>query len=135
MTLYQNFTYFYLEISIFQNTAEGIYIHPLLMGLLITDLISLWNSFCCLSMLKSNTRHNNILDLFLTNDSNFVQYIKCLDIFISDHLLIQIYTNFFKNLNTESQIIQIDSNELNFLNFDLNKANFKEINYYMNKID
>ena len=84
---------------------------------------------------KSNTRHNNILDLFLTNDSNFVQYIECLDIFISDHLLIQIYTNFFKNLNTESQIIQIDSNELNFLNFDLNKANFKEINYYLSKID
>ena len=51
---------------------------------------------------EQNTRKQNILDLFLTDDPNFVHLIKCEDLLISDHNLVKIYTNFFSCLSTDS---------------------------------
>ena len=81
-----------------------------------------------------NTRQNNVLDLFLTNDLNFVKFVQSVDIYISDHLMIQIFTDFFRNLSTESSCF-VDSIDCDFSNFDLNKANFNEINEDLLKIN
>ena len=83
-----------------------------------------------------NTRKQNILDLFLTDDPNFVHMVKCEDLLISDHNLIKIFTDFFSCLNTNSpERATCDSKNLTFSNFNLLKANFEKINLALETID
>ena len=87
---------------------------------------------------QENTRKSNILDLFLTNDPNFVSLIQCKDINFSDHNIVKIYTTYFNNVNKmgfpkENE----DKNELSrdFSDFNLNSANFNQINYELDLIN
>ena len=85
---------------------------------------------------EQNTRKQNILDLFLTDDPNFVHLIKCEDLLISDHNLVKIYTNFFSCLSTDSYgKIASDTSCLTFSDFNLPKANFDKINLNLNNTD
>ena len=86
---------------------------------------------------KESTRGKNILDLFLTNDSNFVHLVQSTDIQISDHNLITIFTDFFKNLDTESNTACNNTVEttLDFSIFNFAKANVQQIDRAFAELD
>ena len=83
-----------------------------------------------------NTRKENVLDLFLSDDPNFVHLIECEDLLLSDHNLVKIYTNFFGclNINSKENFVPV-SHSPNFSNFNLQKANFERINYILKSFD
>ena len=78
---------------------------------------------------QAPTRGNNILDLFLTSDPNFVELIQCENIHMSDHKLVKTYTNFFpfldKNMSVTSDSCEVTTD---FSSLDLANANFDDIN-------
>ena len=101
---------------------------------------SLLNSFMdehlLLQYIKANTRKNNILDLFLTNDPNFVHLVKCVDFNISDHYVVKIFTDCFKSLNTDlDHAGQPEISGLDFSTFNLNHANYDGINNELSQIN
>ena len=65
----------------------------------ITPEISIFNNFMdkhfFTQYVHENTRKNNILDLFLTENLNFVSSIKVEEINFSDHNLITIFNSYF----------------------------------------
>ena len=83
---------------------------------------------------KQKTRKNNILDLFLTNDPTFVHMVECTNLNISDHLMVKIYTNFFSFLSSGSKPHKVQDC-LDFSVFNLQRANFGEINNEIASID
>ena len=85
--------------------------------------------------INENTRSNNILDLFLTNNPNFVHLVKCEDIAISDHNLVKIFTDFFSFPNTEIRTASTVSNKPDFSALNLSKANFEVINHTINSLN
>lgn len=85
-----------------------------------------------------NTRENNILDLFLTSNPNFVHFVKCENIHISDHSLVKIFTNFFSSLSTDYCTHDSDNHSSDILDFsllNLNCVNFTTINNELKVID
>ena len=83
----------------------------------------------------SNTRKNNLLDLFFTDNSNFVQHIKTEDVAFSDHRLLKIFNTFFSPIIKDTVPKQKDSLGLDFSIFNLQTANFKEINRELFDVD
>ena len=69
------------------------------------------------------TRKTNILDLFLTDNPNFVDCVKVRNCSYSDHNLVNIYTSFFSPVKD----IASPSTELTGLNFSL--LNFNNVNW------
>ena len=84
---------------------------------------------------EKNTRKENVLDLFLSDDPNFVHLVECEDLLISDHNLVKIYTNFFGCLNTNFEKFSPNLQIPSFSDFNLHKANFVKINHILNGID
>ena len=66
---------------------------------------NLFNQFTDVNFLsqyvQDSTRKNNILDLFLTDNPDFVKLIKCSELYISDHLLVHIFTDNFNISSTD----------------------------------
>ena len=88
--------------------------------------------------INENTRKNNLLDLFLTNDPNFVQHINVNDVHFSDHRLVEIFTPFFSNnLDTDKNHTNnsVQNDELDFSKFNLNSTNFNELNLDLSSIN
>ena len=101
----------------------------------LKDLI---NKFFLSQYIHQNTRGSNILDLFLTNNPNFVQHVNVKDINYSDHCLVEIYTSFFpSNLGTynPNSLSNIEKSQLDFSKINLNTTNFKQVNLKLSKID
>ena len=82
------------------------------------------DNFLC-QYVNQNTRQNNILDLFLTSDANFVKLVECSEIFISDHLMVKVFTDFFQCLSPGSKVKQRANTSTDFNIFNINKANFE----------
>ena len=76
------------------------------------------------------TRKDNILDLFFTNDSNFIQHLDVNNVPFSDHNLIYIYTSFFSNnLCTEEIAPQGDiDTDCDFSKLNLSTTKFDAVN-------
>ena len=92
-------------------------------------LINFMEDHFLFQYVEENTRKSNILDLFLTNNSNFVHLVKCEDLSISDHRLVKIFTNCFNFENTVSyETNSCNSVEFDFSTLNLNSANFECIN-------
>ena len=108
---------------------------------LSSHLITFMDKFFMSQYVQESTRKNNILDLFITNNPNFVQLIKVSDIDISDHKLVQIFTNSFPNCNALSSpnaVQPIESTadgDFDFSKFDLHSADFNLINFEFSNID
>ena len=84
-------------------------------------------------MLISLPEKNNILDLFLSNNSNLVLQCKQKDTSLSDHRIVEIQTTYnIKNKpsNPKPPILPYTFRALNF-----NKADFIQINNHLNNID
>ena len=99
------------------------------------DLSKFINQHLFSQYIKENTRQNNILDLFFTNDINFVQFVKVNDINISDHNLVEIYTSFFPYLSTDNVYYSPMQCEQDFSKFNFNSSNFEEINLEFSRIN
>ena len=86
-----------------------------------------------------NTRNNNILDLFLTDNSRFVDLIEVEEISFSDHSLVKIYTTFFSNSainsNESSKAIDNQNSKLDFSAFNLYSTNYDKMNAEFSTID
>ena len=103
---------------------------------LYKQLIMFMNEHFFSQYVTDFTRGENILDLFLTENPNFVHFIKCEDISLSDHYLVRIYTNFFRGLDTDLHRRPVASLELlNFSAFDLDGADFDQINRELESVD
>ena len=72
------------------------------------------------------TRNSNILDLFLTDNPNFVQLIKVDTIPYSDHNLVKIFTTYFSLKETVSCNRVEDHHDFSSLN--LNSADWSSVN-------
>ena len=103
------------------------------------NLLNFMDKHFLTQYVNEKTRINNILDLFLTDNPNFVQHIKVKDISFSDHSLIKIYTTFFHTLNSTShKKLNSDpelTNEPDFSIFNLNSSDFVKINAELCKIN
>ena len=84
-----------------------------------------------------NTRKSNILDLLLTDDCNFVQLVKAIDVNFSDHKLVKIFTDSFSSLNQTPNTATnlIHCGDLHFSKINLNSSDFESINSEFSKID
>ena len=100
------------------------------------QLVSFMNKHFLSQYVEEYTRKNNILDLFLSNNPNFVHLIKCDDFAISDYYLVKIYTDFFDFSNTDFSIVNsCNSTDFDFSQFNLNSADFKNINNDFKNVD
>ena len=101
-----------------------------------TKLKNFTDDHLLLQYIKSNTRKNNILDLFFTNNSDFVQFVKIHDALISDHYLIEIFTSFFNNNSSTGKDTHLTNNlDHDFSKLNLSTANFEQINLEFAKIN
>ena len=83
------------------------------------------------------TRKSSLLDLFITNDANFVNLVKVDDICYSDHKIVRIYSNFF-NTSIKSSVSypkSMPTQELDFSKFNITNANFDDINSELSAIN
>ena len=66
-------------------------------------------------MVQENTRQNNILDLLLTNNSDFVNSIGVRDTVLSDHRLLDINIHYEQaSPNSDSPLNRYPLSQLNF---------------------
>ena len=84
---------------------------------------------------REGTRGNNLLDLFLSDDPDFVKYVKVRDTDMSDHKIIYIYNSFFQKSILKPPILIKENPELNFSQLNLNTANFQNINRDISKVN
>ena len=83
-----------------------------------------------------NTRLQNILDLFLTNEPHFVKLVKVEKLPISDHNLIKIYTNYFWNLaKTQTTYEAEENNGTDFMKLNFNTSNTTKIQQEFSAVD
>ena len=83
--------------------------------------------------IEKPTRKSNILDLFLSNNSNLVLYSEVTDTSLSDHRIVKIRTTqniCTKNINQKPPIPPHSFRSLNF-----NKADFNKINNHLESVD
>ena len=64
-----------------------------------STFLSFMNKYFLTQHITKNTRYNNILDLFLTNDRHFVRLVQIEKTRLSDHNIIYIHTSFFNNFS------------------------------------
>ena len=99
------------------------------------DLCSFMEKFFLSQYVRENTRKNNILDLFITDDCNFAELVKVNNVNFSDHNIVKNFTNFFSNLSST----KITSNEqvgnLDFSKINYNLSDFESINFEFSKVD
>ena len=101
-----------------------------------TDLINFMDKYFLSQYIEENTRKNNILDLFITNNPLFSQVIETSEIDISDHNLIKIYTPFFSKLfDMQSVSVPSVNSNLDFSQFNLESADFTKINQHLHNTD
>ena len=102
-----------------------------------TDLDNFINNHFLTQYIQENTRKNNILDLFFSNDPNFVQLVKINNINFSDHNIVKIYNTYFNNLNSDTFNKALDNNNsgIDFSKLNLNSSNFPQINLEFSKIN
>ena len=77
------------------------------------------------------TRYNNILDLFLTNNSNLVLHIDSTKTELSDHNVIEIYTT--TTVNEDSQLL--DKSDFTFRNLNLEKIDYVAVKNHLKNVD
>ena len=100
-----------------------------------SELINFMERFLFTQYINENTRKNNILDLFITDDPNFVQLVKVEDTILSDHNLIKIFNTFFSGLSTDTVTPTKLNLPIDFSNLNLNTADFTGINSAFSQID
>ena len=61
----------------------------------ITSLFNFTDKFSLTQYISENTRKHNLLDLFFTENPNFVDLIQVEDVEYSDHRLVKVYNSFF----------------------------------------
>ena len=99
------------------------------------------DKFFLTQYVHQNTRESNTLDLFFTNDPNFVEHICVEDISYSDHRLVEIYTSFFSSNNLASYKNDLNSPVdagnagLDFSKINLNSTDFGQVNLEICKIN
>ena len=79
------------------------------------------------------TRKDNILDLFITNNSNLVLQCNTIDTSLSDHRIVKIQTTYNIKNKLSNQKAPILPHTFRSLNF--NKADFVQINDHLKSID
>ena len=104
-----------------------------------TALFNFMDKHLFSQFIHENTRKNNILDLLLTDNPNFVQLVQVKDISISDHCLVQIFTSFFSNSHLGTDLarnytVEGDSG-LDFSKFNLQSSDYYKINQELSVID
>ena len=102
-----------------------------------SNLKNFMDNFFLTQYVRESTRKKNILDLFLTDDPNFVNLVRINDISISDHYLVEIFTTFFDGLEKpkEEEKTEKDILELDFRKLNLNTSDFTKINQEFSQID
>ena len=102
-----------------------------------TDLDNFINNHFLTQYIQENTRKNNILDLFFSNEPNFVQLVKINNINYSDHNIVKIYTTYFNDLNSDTfnKALENNNSGIDFSKLNLNSSNFPEINLEFSKIN
>ena len=84
---------------------------------------------------NKNTRKGNILDLFITDNSNFVNFIKIDKISFSDHNLVTIFNTFFSTLVKDTVQKVQDFSYPDFSIFNLNTVNYTNLNKELSDVD
>ena len=79
------------------------------------------------------TRKSNILDLFLTNNSNLVLQCKPIDTSLSDHRIVKIQTT--HNINTKYGNPKPPFQPHTFRSLNFNKANYDQINDHLKTVN
>ena len=102
-----------------------------------SNLKNFMDNYFLTQYVRESTRKKNILDLFLTDDPNFVNLVRINDISISDHYLVEIFTTFFDGLEKPKQVEKTkkDISELDFTKLNLNTSDFTKINQEFSQID
>ena len=88
--------------------------------------------------IQTNTRQNNTLDLFLSNNPNFSQHVNVEDAYFTDHRIITIFTSYFANkiiTVNENVSSPLDNNQLDFSKFNLNSTNFTALNLELSRMN
>ena len=82
------------------------------------------------------TRKYNILDVFLTNDSNLVQHVTATPSDISDHNLIDVLSmEFLPSHDDKSNSLSHEDEHINFQNLNYHKADFDKISEDLNSVN
>ena len=93
------------------------------------------NNLLC-QYVKEKTRKSNILDLFLVDNPNFVLGIECKDIYISDHKVVKVHTDYFHFHDSDNNCKNSDgyiNDDFAILNFET--ADWKNIELELMVID
>ncbi len=77
---------------------------------------------------SESTRNHNLLDLFFTDNQNFVECIKIDKINYSDHNLIKIYNTYFSPLQKGTASVNKNETLPNFSKLNLRQTNFSAVN-------
>ena len=93
----------------------------------LDNLLSFMDKHLLTQYINENTRNFNLLDLFLTNNVNFVNFIQTEEINYSDHKLLRVYNTYFSplckdaapNLNNDSKGYDFSTLNLSKVEFDL----------------
>ena len=98
-------------------------------------LKSFVDKFLLSQYVRECTRKMNILDLFYTNDFNFVQHVEIDKVQYSDHNLIKIFTSFSHNLDTDSGCVIEDNVDCDFSKFNYSTTDFGAVNLELSSIN
>ena len=79
------------------------------------------------------TRGNNILDIFLTNNSNIVSHTEAIDTSLSDHRIVKVKTTY--NIKTTKSVNRQRIPNQSFRSLNLQKSNFNDISEHLKSIN
>ena len=84
---------------------------------------------------NENTRKKNLLDLFLSDNLNFVDCIKTEDVAYSDHRILKIYNTFFSPITKDTVLTNKEPSGLDFSRLNLQTSDYKAINEELSEVD
>ena len=96
-------------------------------------LIDFMNEYCLQQWLTEPTRINNILDLFMTNNSSILCQVIVLDTVVSDHRLILVGT-YIDNVNVPHHDYP-EAQDFAKLNFNSNLIEWQKLDYDLLQVD
>ena len=96
-------------------------------------LIDFMNEYCLQQCVTEPTRINNILDLFMTNNSSILCQVIVLDTVVSDHRLILVGT-YIDNVNVPHHDYP-EAQDFAKLNFNSNLIEWQKLDYDLFQVD
>ena len=101
----------------------------------ITNLFNFMDEHLLVQYVSDNTRNSNLLDLFLTDNPNFVNLVQIEDICYSDHRLLKIFNTFFSPLCKDAVPVDNEHVGLDFSALNLSKVNYNNVNRELSEVD